>query len=215
MSTDRQLQEAVLAEFLWEPSISAAHIGVTANAGVVTLTGHVQTYAEKHAAEKAASRVKAVKAVAQELEVRIHGTMRRGDEEIAKAAIDRLAWEVIVPRDAIKVAVDKGWVTLSGEVSWQFQKEGAERAVRGLMGVVGISNQTKLKTRVNTTNISDDINDALGRSWFDDDKIKVTAVGGKVKLTGSVDSISERWAAGTTAWSSPGATDVENDLVVA
>jgi osmotically-inducible protein OsmY len=120
MSQDRQLQEAVLAEFLWEPSITAAHIGVTAADGVVTLTGHVPNFLEKHAAEKAAARVKGVKAVAQELEVRLPNDFKRSDEEVARAAVDRLAWEVTVPRDAIKVKVEKGWVTLTGEVAWQF-----------------------------------------------------------------------------------------------
>ncbi|QCB42622.1 BON domain-containing protein [Sphingomonas sp. PAMC26645] len=215
MSQDRQLQEAVLAEFAWEPSINAAHIGVIADAGIVTLTGHVSNYLEKHAATVAATRVKGVKGVVQEMEVRIHFSAERSDEEIARVAIDHLIWDVSVPADAIKVRVEKGWVTLSGEVEWHFQKEAAERAVRGLYGVVGVSDLTTIKPKPDAVNISADINTALHRSWFDPDKVKVTASGGKVKLTGTVHSSSERWTAGSTAWGAPGATSVENDLIVA
>ena len=214
MSEDRQLQEAVLAEFLWEPSITAAHIGVAATDGVVTLTGHVPNYLEKHAAEKAAARVKGVRAVAQELEVRLPFPTERSDEDIAHAAIDRLAWEVTVPRDAIKVRVDKGWVTLTGEVEWHYQKDAAERMIRGLHGVIGVSNQATIKTRVNITDIGHDIGIALHRSWVDPKTVNVSADGGKVKLTGTVHTLRDRFAAGSTAWGSPGTTDVENDLIV-
>lgn len=215
MSQDRQLQEAVLSQFMWEPSIDGAHIGVAANNGVVTLTGHVETYMQKHSAEKAAARVRGVKAVAQELEVRLAHNAKRNDEDIARAAVDRLAWEVSLPHDAIKVKVEKGWVTLTGEVEWQYQKESAERHVRNLIGVVAVSNEMKIKPRANASNISADIDSALHRSWFDREQITVTTDGGKVKLTGSVHSPSERWTAGSTAWGSPGATSVENDLVIA
>ena len=116
MSHDSKLQQAVLAEFEWEPSVTAAHIGVTANKGVVTLTGHVENYAQKLAAETAARRVKGVKTVAEEVEVRLPFDETRGDDEIAAAAIDRLAWGVSVPRDSVKVKVEKGWVTLSRQL---------------------------------------------------------------------------------------------------
>ena len=215
MSQDRQLQEAVLAQFMWEPSIDAAHIGVTAKAGVVTLTGHVENYMQKHAAEKAAERVRGVKAVAQELEVRLPLFAKRNDEDIARAAIDRLAWEVSLPHDAIKVAVEKGRVTLTGEVEWQYQRESGERHIRSLFGVTAVSNETRIKARANASNISADIDVALHRGWFDPERITVTTDGGKVKLTGSVDSPAERWTAGSTAWGSPGATFVENDLIIA
>ncbi len=214
MPQDRQLQEAVLAEFLWEPSITAAHIGVTARDGVVTLTGHVPNFFEKRAAEKAAARVKGVKAVAQELEVHLPDSFKRTDEEIARAAVDRLGWEVTVPRDAIKVKVEKGWVTLTGEVAWHYQKDAAERMIRGLHGVVAVTNQTTIKPRVNTENIDRDIGVALHRAWFDPNTINVSADGGKVKLTGTVHTLADRWTAGSTAWGSPGATNVENDLLV-
>ena len=144
------LQEAVLAEFAWEPSINAAHIGVTADDGVITLTGTVPHYSEKRAAERATARVKGVKAVAEELKVELPGPMQRNDADIARAAVDRLFWETSVPTEAIKVKVEQGWVTLTGEVEWHYQKDAAARMIRGLMGVVGVSNMTTIKARVNT-----------------------------------------------------------------
>lgn len=215
MSHDRQLQEAVLAEFIWEPSVNGGHIGVTAKDGIVTLTGHVENYLEKRAAEKAASRVKGVKGVAEEIKVELHSSMNRTDEEIAKAAVDRLSWEVTVPHDKIKVKVEGGLVTLSGEVDWHFQQQAAERSVRGLIGVIGVFNHTTIKPRADALNIGHDIDKALHRTWFDPKTIKVTTQGGKVKLTGTVDTPFDRMVAGATAWGAIGATNVENDLIVA
>ncbi len=140
-----------MAELGWEPSIDAAHVGVAANAGVVTLTGHVQSFAQKVAAERAAARVKGVKAVAEEIEVKLPHDIKRGDEDIAGAAIERLAWDSSVPSNAVEIKVEKGWVTLDGEVDWQFQKEAATQAIRTLIGVVGISNQIEIKPTVNAT----------------------------------------------------------------
>lgn len=213
MTQDRQLQEAVLAEFEWEPSVTAAHIGVIAKNGVVTLTGHVSNYMQKHAAEKAAARVKGVKGVVEELKVNLLSV--RSDENIANAALDRLAWDVSVPADAIKVKVESGWVTLTGKVDWHYEQQAAERMVRSLHGVMGVFNETTIKPRPDATNISNNIDRALHRSWFDPKTITVTATGGKVKLTGSVDTPSDRFVAGATAWGAPGATQVENDLVIA
>ncbi len=216
MSQDNALQEAVLAELRWDPSVTAAHIGVAANAGVVTLTGHVESYAEKQAAEMAARQVRGVKAVAEEIEVRLPFGTERSDDEIAAAAVDRLAWDVAIPCDAVKIKVEKGWVTLTGEVDWYFQKEAAEQDVRRLFGVVGVSNQISIKPRVNLSNISDDIMHAMNRSWFFDPKtITVSAHGGKVRLTGTVNSLHDRQVAAATAWAAPGVTEVENDIVVA
>jgi osmotically-inducible protein OsmY len=212
---DSDLQKAVLAELHWDPSVTAAHIGVTAHSGVVTLTGHVQTYPEKHAAESAANRVKGVKATAEELEVRLPFETKRSDEDIAAGAIARMAWDVSIPKDAVKVRVEKGWVTLSGEVDWYFQKDAPEQAVRRLFGVLGVSNQITIKPQVNTANISDDIMHALHRSWlFDPQTIRVSAVGGHVKLTGTAHSPYDKQVAATTAWAAPGVTGVENDLAV-
>jgi osmotically-inducible protein OsmY len=215
MLNDSQLQQAVLAELKWEPSITAAHIGVTAKGGVVALTGHVESFMEKHAAETAAGRVKGVKAVAEEIEVRLPFDTKRGDEEIAAAAIERFSWDVSVPPDAIKVKVEKGWVTLTGVVDWHYQKEAAEQDVRGLFGVVGVSNQTTIKPRINVSNLSDDITHALHRSvFFDPKEVTVSAQGGKVRLTGTVHSWHDRQVAAATAWAAPGATAVENDIAI-
>jgi len=215
MSQDSKLQQAVLAELEWEPSVNPAHIGVTANAGVVTLTGHVEDYTQKHAAEAAAGRVKGVKAVAEELEVKLPFDVRRDDEAIAAAAVDRLGWDVSVPRDAVKVRVEHGWVTLSGEVDWWFQGQAAEQAVKHLMGVVGVSNATTIKPRVDTATLSDDITHALHRSWFFDPKtVQVTAERGQVRLSGTVHSQHDRQLAAETAWAAQGATGVQNLITV-
>jgi len=215
MTEDRKLQESVLAELSWEPSLIAAHIGVTARDGVVTLTGHVANFAEKRAAETAAGRVKGVAAVAEEIEVRLSDDRRRGDEEIATAALELLAWDVSVPRDAIKVKVEKGWITLTGQVDRHFQRDAAEQNVRRLFGVLGVSNETTIKPTPNLTGISEDITQALHRSWlFDPNTISVTSDGGKVRLAGSVRSPSERAQALATAWAAAGTTAVVNDIIV-
>ena len=215
MSQDSQLQQSVLAEFNWEPSVTAGHIGVTASAGVVTLSGHVDSYAKKYAAEAAARRVKGVKAVAEEIEVRLPFETKRSDEEIAAAAIERLSWNVSVPKESVQVKVENGWVTLTGQVDWWFQKEAAEHDIRPLHGVIGVSNQTTIKPRVNTANLSDDITHALHRSWFfDPANVHVRADGGKVVLSGSVHSFDELKVVTRTAWSTQGVTNVENDIAV-
>ena len=215
MSQDKELQESVMVELGWEPSIDAAHIGVTANAGVVTLTGHVQSFPQKVAAERAAARVKGVRAVAEEIEVKLPYDIRRGDESIAGAAIERLAWDLSVPPGAIEIRVEKGWVTLNGEVDWYFQKEAAAQAVRTLIGVVGVSNLIEIKPTVNADDVGQNITRALHRSWFyDPNTIEVSAQGGKIKLTGQVTTWNARDLAGATAWSAPGATFVENDIGV-
>lgn len=214
MSNDTQLKQSVLDELNWEPSVNAAHIGVTAKDGVISLLGHVESYVEKYAAEKAVRRVKDVKGVAEELEVRLPFSVKRTDDDIAAAAISRLKWNVSVPTDAVKVKVEKGWVTLSGEVDWHYQSDSAADDIRSLYGVVGVSNLIAIKARPNAANISSDIMHALHRTWFDPKNIKVTASDGKVKLTGSVHSWSDRETAAMTAWAAPGATSVENDIRV-
>lgn len=215
MSNDIVLKELVLAELIWEPAVSAAHIGVTARDGVITLTGHVETYAEKHAAETAVRRVRGVKAIAEEIEVRLAFEVEYSDEDIATAIVTRLSWDSMIPANAVKATVHQGWVTLTGEVDWHFEHDAAAQEVRRLRGVTGVTNEIAIKSRVDTSNVTADIHRALHRSWFDPQKIRVTAVGGKVKLSGTVDSWSDRMLAGTTAWAAPGATAVENDLVIA
>jgi len=151
--SDTKLQKAVLEELAWEPSVTAAHIGVTANAGIVTLSGHVESFAEKHAAEAAARRVKGVEAVAEEIEVRLAFDAKRSDGQIAAAVINRLDWNVAVPRNAVKVQVESGWITLSGQVDWDFQRTAAAHDVRWLLGVVGVSNQITIKTDANVPQV--------------------------------------------------------------
>jgi osmotically-inducible protein OsmY len=215
MTADHKLKTDVLAELAWEPSVSEDHIGVTAKNGVVTLTGHVETYWQKHAAESAAGRVQGVKALAEEIEIRLPVHFKRSDDEIAAAALSRLSWDSAVPKDAVKVKVEKGYVTLTGQVDWHYQLESAAAMIRSLGGVIGVSNQLSIKARPNTETISDDIMHALHRSWlFDENTVSVSAIGGKVHLTGTVDSWADRQTAASTAWAARGTTSVENDILV-
>ncbi len=216
MSTDSELQKLVLAELTWEPSVTAGHIGVTAKAGVVTLSGHVETYIQKFAAEKAVRRVKGVRAVAEEIEVRVPTGLSRTDDEIATVAANQLSWDVSLPRDSIMAKVEKGWVTLTGQVGWHYQQQAAEQDVHGLHGVIGVTNHITLKPRVNTANLSDDIMHAIGRSWFfDDESVHVRAdENGRVTLTGSVPSLHDWDLASTTVWSAAGTTQVFNNISV-
>ncbi len=215
MSHDDKLQRAVLAELRWEPSITAAHIGVEASHGTVTLSGHVDSYGQKHAAELAAGRVKGVKAIAEEIEVRLPSSGIRDDADIAAAAINRLAWDSTTPKNAVTVTVEDGWMTLTGEVDRQYQKDAAAVEVRHLMGVTGVSNQITVKPHADTKHLQDEIHNALHRSVFaKPENIHVSAKGGEITLTGTVDSWLDRQKAQWTAWATPGTTAVENDLVV-
>ena len=211
---DTELQQAVLSKLAWEPSVIAAHIGVTAIAGIVTLTGRVETFAEKHAAEAAASRVKGVEAVVENIEVRLAFDAKRSDGDIAAAVVNRLEWDVTVPRDAVAVKVEDGWITLSGEVDRNFQREAAVEDVSRLHGVIGVTNQITLKPPINVLQVRGDLMHAFNRSWSDSRNITVTANGATVRLTGSVRSPHDRDLAVATAWSAPGATAVENDLII-
>jgi osmotically-inducible protein OsmY len=214
MTKDTLLQQAVLAELSWEPRVTASHIGVSADNGVVTLTGHVGNFAEKRAAEAAVSRVSGVKAVAENIEVKLPYAMQRTDEQIAAAVLERLAWDVVVPKDRVKVKVESGWITLSGNVDWNFEKEAAEDACRRMLGVVSVINQIVIKPQVSAANIHEKIMIALHRSWYEPVKIKVTADGGKVRLTGSVRTWYERQEAETAAWGAPGVTMVDDAIVI-
>ena len=211
---DSELQQAVLSELAWEPSVIAAHIGVTAIAGIVTLTGHVETFAEKHTAEAAALRVKGVEAVVDNVEVRLAFDAKRSDDDIAAAIVNRLAWDVSVPRDTVGVKVEDGWITLSGKVDWHFQREAAVQDVRRLLGVTGVTNQITLRAAINVLKVRGDLMHALDRSWSDSRNITVTANGATVKLTGTVRTPHDRDLAVAIAWSAPGASAVENDLTI-
>jgi osmotically-inducible protein OsmY len=215
MTTDSELKKTVLDELSWEPSVNSAHIGVAAHNGVITLTGHVERYADKQAAETAVGRVKGVKAIAEQIEVRFPYSIKKSDEDIAAAVADRLSWNSQLPKNGVMVKVEKGWVTLSGKVDWYFQKISAENDIRHLLGVSGVSNMISISPTVSAANIEDSIDHALNRSWFfDDEDIDVSAEGGKVHLTGTAESWHDRHEAEKIAWSAPGVTAVQNDIRV-
>jgi len=208
---DQILKQAVLDELAWDPRVNEAHIGVTARDSVVTLTGRVASYAEKHAVEQAVSRVTGVKGIAEELEIRY--AQRLGDEDIARRVLDVLAWDLAIPADKVKAKVDNGWVTLSGDVSWYYQKRAAESDVRKLLGVMGVINQITIEPNVRATDVEKKIKAAFRRNAeFEAENIVVSTDGGRVTLSGKVDTYYERTLAERTAWSAPGVTEV-NDLM--
>jgi osmotically-inducible protein OsmY len=213
--TDLELRKNVESELNWEPSVPAAEIGVAAKDGIVTLTGRVQSYWEKLAAERAAARVSGVRAVVNELEIRLPYTSERTDEDIARAAVNALEWTISVPSERIKVKVSKGWITLEGNVEWQFQKSAAEKAVRYLTGVKGVSNLIEVKPQVSKSVVKTAIEDALKRSAeVDANRIKVETDGDKVILRGTVRSWFEREEAERAAWAAPGVRSVDNRITI-
>jgi osmotically-inducible protein OsmY len=215
MISDLELRQDVLDELEFEPSVNAAHIGVMANKGVVTLTGFVTSYAEKAAAERAARRVKGVKAIAEEIEVRLPSDTKRSDDEIAARALDILKWQVGLPADRIKVKVEKGIVTLTGEVDWQYQKTDAQYGVHKLTGVIDVVNQILVAAPVRASEVKQKIQKALERSAdVEASRITVQTEGGKVVLSGKVRAWYERDIAERAAWSAPGVTEVQDHLVV-
>ncbi len=215
MKSDAQLKRDITSELEWDPSVNATNVGVAVKEGVVTLTGHLETYAEKHAIERAVQRVEGVQALAVELDVKLDPGHQRSDSDIAAAAESALQWHALVPDDRVRVKVEKGWVTLSGEVDWEFQRASAEKAVRPLTGVVGLSNAITLKVKTTPGNISTRISDALARQAEREAKgIEVKVSGSVVTLSGKVHSWAERTAAQGAAWSAPGITQVVNRLSV-
>jgi osmotically-inducible protein OsmY len=215
MISDLELRQDVLDELEFEPSVNAAHIGVAANRGVVTLTGFVTNYAEKAAAERAARRVKGVQAIAEEIEMRLPSDTKRSDDEIAARAVDILKWQVGVPADRITTKVEKGIVTLTGEVDWQYQRTDAEHVVHKLTGVTGVVNQIRVSAPVHAFEIKEKIQKALQRSAeVEASGITVHTEGGRVVLSGKVRAWYERDIAERAAWSAPGVTEVQDHLTI-
>ena len=215
MKTDSQLQKDVMAELNWEPSVHATHIGVEVKDGVVTLAGNVGTYTEKWNAERASQRVAGVKAIAVELKVKLAGSGVRTDADIAESARNVLEWTSAVQSDAVKVMVEKGWITLTGEVGWKFQKEAAADAVRFLSGVVGVIDEMTITPSVKAAVVKGDIEAAIKRAATEDaKKITVGVSGSDVTLSGSIQSWAERDLATQSAWNSPGVSKVIDKMTL-
>jgi osmotically-inducible protein OsmY len=210
---DKYLRQSIIDELDFEPTIDAADIGVAVEDGVATLTGHVGSYAEKLAVEDAVRRVRGVKAIAEEVEVRYPDGKKTADDQIAKRALDILAWDTSVPNERIQVKVQRGWLTLTGEVDWNYQRTAAEQAVRKLGGITGISNLITLKAIPKTDDVKDKIEAALKRSAeLESDKIRVSVIGGRVRLEGKVKAWYERQIAEQAAWAVSGVATVEDNL---
>jgi osmotically-inducible protein OsmY len=215
MKTDAQLQQDVLAELKWEPAVHASQIGVEVNDSVVTLAGEVSSYVEKWSAERAAQRVSGVKALAVELKVKLSEMGKRTDADIARSAQSILGWSTSLPEQSVKVLVEGGWITLSGDVDWQYQRQDAIDAVRYLPGVTGVSNQIAIKPRLTAGAVKSDIEAALKRrATTDANTIAVGVVGTEVTLTGTIHSWSERELATHSAWGTPGVQNVIDKMTL-
>ena len=212
---DKQLRKAIMDELEFDPRIDTANVAVVVDDGIVTLTGHVASYVEKLAAENAARRVKGVRAIAEELEVRYPSDKKTADDEIAKRAVKILEWYDLIPRHAIQVTVQRGWIMLSGEVRWQYHRKWAEHAVHKLSGIAGVVNHIVIKPAIYPSDVKKKIEDALARhAEIEAQEIRVTVNDGKVSLEGKVDSWEERRAIENAAWSVAGVEAVDDRLTI-
>jgi osmotically-inducible protein OsmY len=215
MRSDTELHDDVLAELRWDQRLREKDIAVAVREGVVTLAGTVESYAQRYASERAVERVKGVRAIVNDLAVKLPGGAERSDADIAHAALDAMRWDIEIPHDRITVKVTDGWVTLEGEVQWYFQKDSAERAVGHLAGVKGVSNLLLVSPSPAPSNIKQRIKETFKRqAELDADHITVETAEHKVVLKGNVESLAEKRAAERAAWNSPGVTRVDNQLRV-
>jgi len=215
MKTNEELQKDVQNAIKWEPLLHAAEIGVTVKDGVVTLTGIVDGYFKKKEAENAAKNVSGVKAVVEDIEIKYSNTFTKSDNDIAHEVLKALKDNWSVSEDHVKVKVENGWVTLEGELTWNFQRQDAKTAISFLPGVKGVTNEIKIKSDIKDAIEKKDVEKALARSWSLNSKdITVTVNGTNVKLTGFVDSIYQKDQAEKIVWKTPGIWSIDNDLVV-
>jgi osmotically-inducible protein OsmY len=215
MQTDSEIERDIEDELRWDPSLENDDIAVSVRDGVVTLAGFVKSYLDKWHAERVAGRVKGVKAIANDLTVKLPSSSERSDPDIARAALDALKWNIAVPVGRLQVKIDNGWVTLEGDVDWNFQREAAEKSVRSLAGVRGVTNLITIKARPTPQDVKQKIKATLERgAQFDADRITVEIAGNKATLKGTVRSYAERRDAERAARNAPGITDVENKLTV-
>ena len=215
MKTDKQLKADVTDELAWDPAVNAAGIGVIVYKGVVTLTGHLDSFAEKHAAERAVRRVAGARGIAVELDVKLAPAHKRSDSEIAQAATAAVSWHALVPVDRVKVEVENGWVTLSGEVDWSYQYASAEQCIRPLVGVRGLTNAITIKARASNLDVGEQIAAALRRhAEREAHHIGVEIEGSVVTLRGSVHSLSEHDATVGAAFSAKGVSRVVDKLEI-
>ena len=215
MKKDSELQRDVMDELAWEPSVDAAEIGVSVENGVVILNGTVKSLTEKWTAERVTQHVEGVRAVTDELVVKLAGDSQHTDADIARAAVNVLDWNTSVPPNRAKVLVQNGWITLGGSVEYNFQKMAAENAVHHLKGVKGVSSLIGVNPRVSAGDVIHAIKKALHRAaQVDAEKISVEASAGKVILRGNVRTWTEREEAERAAWAAPGVTNVQNDIQI-